>query len=313
VLVGTGQLHYEQDALDAAEQELTEGIRLVEPTGEIGILVEAYVTLARLKRAKGDGEGALEAARTADRLARASSVPQAKAKAASWMVRLRIAGGDFEAALWEQERALNPGGETDSARISQETTRARLLLARGEREGALRLLYRIQEEAEAVGRNSAVIETLTLRAIALWSKNEKQRAVSALAQALAAAEPEGYVRTFVDEGPPMTDLLTAVLEARWRGRLDYPARVPARYLARLLAVLAKDAGTRDAEGLPEPLSEREAEVLALISAGRSNQEIAEELFVTLSTVKSHANSLFGKLGVRNRTQAVARAREMNLL
>ena len=310
VLVGMGHLHYERNALDAAERELTEGIRLVEPTAEIGTLVEAYVTLARLKSAKGDGEGALEAIRRADRVARNSSVSEAKARAASWMVRLRIARGDFEAAaLWE-ERVVNPGEGAGSARISEGITQARLLLARGEREEALGLLHRLRREAEAAGRRGTVIETLTLEALALWSKNEKERAVGALAQALSLAEPEGYVRTFVDEGPPMADLLTAVLEARRRGHLDYPAR----YLAGLLAALAWDASAPDAgESRPEPLSEREAEVLALISAGRSNQEIAEELFVTLSTVKSHANSLFGKLGVRNRTQAVARAREMNLL
>jgi LuxR family maltose regulon positive regulatory protein len=150
--------------------------------------------------------------------------------------------------------------------------------------------------------------------MALWARNEKERAVSTLARALALAEPEGYVRTFVDEGPGMGDLLSATLEARQRGHIDGAEHVPARYLAKLLAAAAQDAAAPGAdERLPEPLSERELEVLALIAAGGSNGEIAGKLFVSTSTVKTHINRLYRKLGAHSRTQAVARAREMNLL
>jgi LuxR family maltose regulon positive regulatory protein len=165
------------------------------------------------------------------------------------------------------------------------------------------------------GRTDDLVGILTLQALARWAKNDKEQAVSILTQALAMAEPEGYVRTFVDEGPAMADLLSATLEVRQRGCADPASRVPARYLAKLLAALAQEdaapaAGQQLHESVP---SERELEVLALIASGESNQEIASKLFITLATVKTHINNLYRKLGARSRTQAVARAREMNLL
>ena len=176
------------------------------------------------------------------------------------------------------------------------------------------MLEELGESAEAAGRAGDLIEVLALQALARWARNEKERAVSTLMRARALAEPEGYVRTFVDEGPPMVDLLSATLEACQRGRLDATGRVPVSYLAKLLAAVAQDASASATDTrLSEPLSERELEVLALISAGESNREIAGKLFVSVGTVKTHINNLYRKLGARSRTQAVARAREMNLL
>jgi len=151
--------------------------------------------------------------------------------------------------------------------------------------------------------------------VVLWSRNEKEGAVSTLARALVLAEPEGYVRTFADEGAAMGELLSEVLDAQQRGRRDIGTpSVPAQYLAKLLAALAREDGAPAAdERLPEPPSERELEVLALIAAGASNAEIAGKLFVSTSTVKTHVNNLYRKLDARSRTQAVARAREMGVL
>jgi LuxR family transcriptional regulator, maltose regulon positive regulatory protein len=148
----------------------------------------------------------------------------------------------------------------------------------------------------------------------MWARHEREQAVGTLTRALTLAEPEGYVRTFVDEGPAMGDLLSATLKARQSGRLDTANRVPARYLAKLLAAIARETAEPTAdERLAEPPSERELEVLALIAAGESNPEIARALFLSTSTVKTHINRLYRKLGARSRTQAVALAREMNLL
>ncbi len=131
--------------------------------------------------------------------------------------------------------------------------------------------------------------------MALWARNEKEQAVSTPTRALVLAEPEGYVRTFADEGAAMGDLLSVTLEARQRGHPD-AVRVPARYLAKLVAALAQETATPPAnERLPEPTSDRELEVLALIATGKSNQEIATELFVSTSTVKTRINNLYGKL------------------
>lgn len=160
-----------------------------------------------------------------------------------------------------------------------------------------------------------LIEILSLQALAQWASNEKERAVSTLVEALALAAPEGYVRTFVDEDHPMATLLLEVLGAQQKGRTDSLRRVPARYLRKLLAVLERDVtgATFSAARLPEPLSERELEVLQLIASGKSNRRIASELFVSVGNVKTHINNLYRKLGARSRTQAVARAREMDLL
>jgi LuxR family maltose regulon positive regulatory protein len=204
-----------------------------------------------------------------------------------------------------------PRSTQDAERISL----ARLLNAREEHDEALQMLNRLRETAEAADKRGSVVEVLTLQALVLRAKDEKNRAIDVMGRALAFAEPQGYVRTFVDEGPPMAELLSEVLEAQQRGRLDSSRRVPAHYLRKLLAALERDAPspTPPSTELPEALSERELEVLQLIAAGKSNRRIASELFVGVGTVKTHLNNLYRKLDAHSRTQAVARARELELL
>ena len=177
------------------------------------------------------------------------------------------------------------------------------------------MVQETREVAEAEGRARDLVEILTLTALALWASNEKALAVDAMADALELAAPEGYVRTFVDEGRPMVTLLTEVLESRRAGRPVRPRRFPARYPRRLLTALERDqarAATSAAKP-PGPLSERELEVLRLIASGKSNRRIAEDLFVSMATVKTHTNNLYRKLDARSRTQALARAKELELL
>jgi LuxR family transcriptional regulator, maltose regulon positive regulatory protein len=313
--VGMGILLYERDDLDGAERELMRGVELAERTREISNLVRGYVTLSRVKRARGDEEGALGLARAAERAARDAGASPEISITVSWMVRLRLALGDLAGAVaLERESAQDADPSSDAVRVMDRLTSARLLLARGQHSAALDLLEALRVPTEATGRTDRAIEMLTLQALALWAENKKERAVSILTRALALAEPEGYVRTFVDEGPAMGDLLSATLEVRERGRLDAASRVSTRYLAKLLAVLAQEAQAPGDNGrFSEPPSERELEVLALIAAGESNQEIAARLFVSVSTVKTHINNLYRKLGARSRTQALARARELDLL
>lgn len=314
VHIGMGALRYERDDLDGAERELERGVELAERTGDVSTLVWGYVTLSRTKRARGDEGGALERARQAERVARDSGADLQIAVASAWMTRLHLARGEFTAAVaLEQERAANAHDAADAARMVDRLTSARLLHARGRHREALRLLEELDETAEAAGRTGDLMEIRALQALALWAGSKKERAVSPLAGDLALAEPEGYVRTFVDEGAPMAELLSEVLEALQRGRLDPP--IPAHYLRKLLAALERDdADTRSpAKRLPEPLSERELEVLQLVAAGKSNHRIASELFVSVGTVKTHLNNLYRKLDAHSRTQALARARELNLI
>jgi LuxR family maltose regulon positive regulatory protein len=300
--IGMGALLYERNDLEVAERELKEGVDLAERAREVSNLVWAYVMLSRTARARGDGEGALEMAHEAERVARASGADLEIAVAGAWMSRLRVAEGDLAEAA------------SGAARTMDRRTSARLLHAQGQHGDALSLLEGLCKASEEAGRTGELIEILALQALALWAKNEKERAVVTLTRALLLAEPEGYVRTFVDEGAAMGDLLSATLEARQRGHLDPANRVPVRYLAKLLGAVAQEASALTAdELLTDSLSERELEVLALVAAGESNAGIAGKLFVSTSTVKTHINNLYRKLGARSRTQALARAREMHLL
>lgn len=155
-----------------------------------------------------------------------------------------------------------------------------------------------------------------------WPKmpvSKHEAAVLTLTRALALGEPEGYVRTFVDEGAPMAGLLAKVLEARRRGRIPTPHPAP-EYVEHVLAAFGPEISssaemprTPTSQWLVEPLTERELEVLRLIAAGASNQKVAGSLVVGVSTVKTHVNRIFRKLEVTSRTQAVARARALRLL
>ena len=314
VHLGMANLRYERDELDGAKRELERGVELAERTGDVSTLVWAYVTISRNKRARGDVGGALDKARLAEGVARDSGADLQITIALAWMTRLHLARGDLtEAVAFEQERAANADDAADAARVVDRLTSARLLHAQGRHREALSLLKELGETADAAGRTGDLIEILALQALALWAGSEKVRAVSTLAEALALAAPEGYVRTFVDEGAPVAELLSEVLEALRRRQLNPP--IPAHYIRKLLAALERDdAGARSpVQRLPEPLSGRELEVLQLVAAGKSNRRIASELFVSVGTVKTHLNNLYRKLDARSRTQAVARGRQLNLI
>jgi LuxR family maltose regulon positive regulatory protein len=194
---------------------------------------------------------------------------------------------------------------------------ARVLLGEDRTDEALDFLDRLLESARADGRTAHEIELLTLCALASEQRAMAGEALDHLERALAIAEPEGFVRLFVDEGPPMAALLERLIrEPRDIGSY---AATPDGYAGSLLERFALEAPSGNgrsrrgpAPGL-EPLSEREIEVLALVAAGRSNAEIAQELYLSVGTVKAHVHHIFGKLLVRNRSQAVARARELHLL
>jgi LuxR family maltose regulon positive regulatory protein len=168
-----------------------------------------------------------------------------------------------------------------------------------------------------------VIAILALQALALEAQGKTAEALGMLARALVLAEPEVFVRVFADEGAPMAALLVKGLQAQQQGRLPAWAGVSPDYARSLVAAIGLPAGpattppadhsTVAAEPLVEPLSAREIEVLRLVAAGQSNQEIAQTLILGVTTVKTHLNNIYGKLEVRSRTEAVARARELHLL
>jgi LuxR family maltose regulon positive regulatory protein len=313
---GMGELLYERGDLDEAERFLEEGIEHGTRSGEAKILVYGYVNLARVLMARGDAEGAHSLIREAGGLTPRWPLIWA------WQARFWLAQGDVESAVrWAREY-----GATEDylsyPRHFERITMARVLLGEDRTDEALDSLGNLLTGARSEGRRAHEIELLVLHALALNGRGDTEEALGFLEQALSLAEPEGFVRVFVDEGLTMAALLERVIrEPRDDGaRAGSPDGAPDAYAGRLLehfALEAAPSGNGRSRRSPtpglEPLSEREVEVLALVAAGLSNAEIAGELYLSVGTVKAHVHHIFGKLLVRNRSQAVARARELRLL
>jgi LuxR family transcriptional regulator, maltose regulon positive regulatory protein len=316
--VGLAEVAYQRNELDSALEHVTEGIELCRQLAYTPPLAADLVTLAWIRQATGDPAGALEAIGEAGRVAPGPAgllnpVPAQRA-------RLLLAQGDLAAAArWAAERDLAADDELDYSREPEHLVLARVLLAQDSPGQALALLDRLHASAAAQDRAGSLIETGGLRALALAASGEETSAVNALAAALTLACPQGYVRVFADEGAPIAALLGRLLAAQRSGQAA--AQVPLGCLARLQR--AFDAGrltpdprpgtTAGIPGIVEPLTSRELEVLEMLAAGRSNQAIAGQLVVTLATVKKHVSHVLGKLGAANRTEAVARARQLGLI
>jgi LuxR family maltose regulon positive regulatory protein len=234
---------------------------------------------------------------------------------AAWWARLRIAQGRLsDAARLLQDEGIGVEDETVLVRIDEYLSLARLLIARAAQDAdladALRLLGRLRAATEQWHIVGKTIEIAVLQALAGQKCGDVQQALSSLGDALSMASPEGYVQAFIDEGPPMAELL---YQAVGRG-------LSPRFARRLLATFELDreptSSPSPEQPLPEwldPLSEREREVLDLVAQGLTNREIARALSLSISTVKVHTHHIYGKLDVHSRTQAVAKARALGVL
>jgi LuxR family transcriptional regulator, maltose regulon positive regulatory protein len=195
----------------------------------------------------------------------------------------------------------------------------RMLLAQGRPGPVLALLDRMLAAAAAQGRTGSIIEIQALQALALADTGDENAAVNALTRSLTLACPQGYVRVFADEGPPMAALLRRLTAAQ-KPEQAATRDVPLGCLAQLMRAFGghdEQGASRGAAtavpGLVEQLTARELEILVLLASGTSNPRIAEELVVTIDTVKKHVSHLLGKLGAANRTEAVTRARQLGLI
>jgi LuxR family transcriptional regulator, maltose regulon positive regulatory protein len=319
--VGMAEVAYQRGDLDAALGHVTEGIARCRQVNWTQPLATGLATLAWIRHAKGDPAGALEAMGEAERAAPDPAVANLFNPVPVQRARLLLAQGDVAAAArWTQDRGLGVDDEATYQKEREHLVLARVLLAQDRPQPALALLDRLHAPAAAQGRTGSVIEIQVLQALALAASGDEASAVGALAGALTLACPQGYVRVFADEGAPMGVLLGRLVAAQ---RAEHAAAhaVPLSCLARVLQALGQKhaaPGSRPrtaaaVPGLVEQLTARELEILRLVAAGTPNQRIAEQLVVTLDTVKKHITHLLGKLGAANRTEAVARARQLGLI
>jgi LuxR family maltose regulon positive regulatory protein len=308
---GLSELYLEQGKLEAAAQHLLSSKKLGEQA-ELPVWRYRWcIDQARLNETQGDLDSALDLLDEAERLFIRTPLPDlhplSAMKARIWVTQGRLA----EAMGWAHEQGLSVDDDLSFLREFEHITLARGLIARyrGSREDvfideATRLLERLLEAAEEGGRIGSVIEILVLQALAHQAQGCLSLALAPLEGALSLAEPEGYVRIFANEGQPMAALLQEVAQH---------GTVP-NYASRLRAVFEKAEGRAPVTQLmSEPLSDREFEVLRLLGTDMSGPEIARTLVVSLSTLRTHTQNIYGKLGVNNRRAAVRRAEELHLL
>jgi LuxR family maltose regulon positive regulatory protein len=303
--VGMSEVHRERDDLRAATQHLLRSQELGEHTGLPQNRYRWRVAMARVREAEGDLGGALDLLNEAERLYVGDFFPNVRPVPAL-RARVRVAQGELGEALgWAREQGLSAADDLSYLREFEHITLARVLLAgyaagQGSVQEATQLLERLLDAAEKGQRTGSVIEILVLQALAHQARDDTPAALASLRRAVTLAEPEGYVRIFADEGPPMASLLRAAAKQG----------IARNYVRRLLAAVTKDAPA--SQGLIEPLSERELDVLRLLGTDLDGPEIARELIVSLNTVRTHTKNIYAKLGVNNRRAAVRRAMELDL-
>ncbi|HLO27928.1 MAG TPA: LuxR C-terminal-related transcriptional regulator [Anaerolineales bacterium] len=306
IYAGLGRLSYESNQLDDAAQYIRQCIDLCRQWGDIGLQAMAFALLARLEQVRGNLEESLETVRGAEQLADGQPLPPRQSiQVRSALGRFWLSQGDVDrSSQLIQKSGLAIDDDIPYWREPEYVILLRLLLAKGDYEAALALSQRLLQQAETAGRMGSVIEILILQALAFQARKDIEHSLPALERALGLAQLEGYVRLFLDEGEAMTRLLC---QARSR-------QAGSGYAAELLSTVGKvpDMVQPSMQLLIEPLTTREMEVLRLIEAGCSNQDIAAQLVISNATVKRHISNIYAKLGVKSRTQAVAIGKELRI-
>ena len=318
VEVGLADVLCEWNDLDAAWAHMKLGLALMSWWGKVDDLALAYITQARIRLAQANRSDALKAVEKANQVIQTSGVfSEARHAVEVAQVKLWLAQGDLQAAnRWAASREERFGSddrfgfENELAHITQ----ARVLIVQNKPIEAIELLSQLEGTAQLAGRMGRVIEILLLKTLALRRTGDSEHAVQALTKCLTLAEPEGYTRIFLDEGQPMQMLLAQWLAYASAGPLrDYAIQLLSQFEAEPKEITTAQEKASSAGDLIELLSQRELEVLHLMALGRTNQEIARQLIVSPGTVKAHTASIYRKLDVANRTEAVARARQLGIL
>lgn len=306
-----GELEREWNHLDEAETHLDQAFAMLQSWGNILALLRTYRYRAKARMARGDFAGAIATIEEGEALARQNRVRWAGNLEAA-KARFNVRAGNLEAAVaWARLSGLDNGddvGHISHLKELEYLALADVLSGQRRYDEALRLLTRLEVAAADAGRGRNLVQISAQRSVALLQSGDGVEALAAAERVLRLAQHEGYVRTFVDQGPRMAELLSKILTRRHPPALE-------RYIGTVLSSFtsARASSNGRSQRSLGPLSEREGEVLDLISSGLSNQEIADQIVVTEGTVKRHVHNIFRKLDVHSRTQAVARARELSLL
>jgi LuxR family maltose regulon positive regulatory protein len=302
--LGLGWIHYEWNDLVIAKSYTQKAIDISQQWNDFINLVQSFDLMSQINIAQGDLDLAHRMISQAENLTRTHALPLE-----SWVkarrIRYWLAQGNLEAATqWAHRSELSTLDKITLQEEAEYLAFIRVCLATGDFHQALQFSKQVMIFAEKLGRFGSLIETLNLKALAFQAENNQSQALTALERSLKLAEPEGYIRTFIDEGKPMGSLL----------RLAQTRGISKSYVSKLLAAFQEtDIPSVTGMQLIEPLSDRELAVLRLIADGLSNREIAEELVVAVSTIKSHVNHIYRKLDVNSRTRAVAKSQQLGLL
>ncbi len=316
LLIGLSELLCEFNELGAAAARLEDAEALGLAAGPPRTEYRYTMARARLLHAQGDFGGALNVLDVAEPLFLRGAIPNVRPLGA-YRARLKLSQGRIdEVSEWARAEGLSPDDRTEYTREYLHLTLARVLIAIARREGgsregesAIGLLERLRGSAERGGRLGAAVEALMLLGLAHEASGDHDAALKSLGGSLALAKPAGYIRTFVDEGEPMLDLLRGAVTEGTGG--EYARRLLAAFGPQTGATVQKAPSV--AAGLAETLTARELEILRLVAAGMQNQAIADHLVISLPTVKRHIANVYGKLDVGTRTAAVARANQLKLL
>jgi ATP/maltotriose-dependent transcriptional regulator MalT len=310
---GLGMAAYHMNDLEQAERLITQGLEQNRASGNLNTISVCLSYRVHVHIAKGDLENAWADLQEIDRIEQIYT-PYFDARSISLACRVRyqLAKGDLPAAVSLVQKSGLRMDDSLSFQCEQDhITLSRVLIARGMFVEADDLLSRLAEAAQAGGRFGRLIEILNLRAVALQARGRTSEALQVLAHSLDLAEPEGYIREFLDLQEPMAQSLALAVQKGLHP--EYVRRLLAAFPAAAVPATAVIDVLKNNLALVEPLSGREIEVLQWIEAGLSNKEIAQRLYISVRTVKYHISNIFMKLDVDRRAQAVLKAKEAGLL